>query len=62
MEKLEQENIVYRTRIGEIEERLKGKDEEVRQLKEKLAQIKVMEKENLCGNIGSSSTNFAGNK
>lgn len=47
MEKVEQENAIFRMKLGEVEDKIKGKEEEIRWLKEKLSQLRMGEKENI---------------
>jgi hypothetical protein len=47
MEKVEQENAIFRVRLGEVEEKLKAKDEQIRGLKERLSHLRMGEKENI---------------
>lgn len=47
MEKAEQDSLIFKAKVSELEERIKSKDQEIKQLKEKMNQLKIVDKENM---------------
>jgi hypothetical protein len=43
-EKIEQENAIFRVKLGEMEEKIRAKEDEIRALKERLSQLRTTEK------------------